>query len=309
MLRQVLALFLISLPFAEPFALPPIMLKNRALSAIPKYLRPRTHRGGSVVLRPVFSKWIATAAEYKDLNEVRTAIIKAGLEASELIVAVDFTKSNMWNGADSFSGLSLHDVSHPSLENPYQKALRIVGSTLAAFDDDSKIPAFGFGDVETAPKGCFPFFSNRPCNGLDEVLSRYTVIASNIKMSGPTNFAPVIRKATEIVKKTSKFHVLIIVADGQVDQKADTVDAIVEASSYPLSIVCIGVGDGPWETMMKFDDDIPERRFDNFNFVCLPELERRFKGLSAAQFEAEVARAALIELPDLYSSVRRLGLL
>ena len=285
-----------------------VMKHNQAFTIAKKSFQGN-HRTTPIALRDGAGSEQSTTIQYKDLNEVRTAIINAGLEASELIVAVDFTKSNKWNGADSFGGLSLHDVSRHGLENPYQKALRIVGSTLIAFDDDSKIPAFGFGDVETAPKGCFPFFAIRPCNGMDEVLSRYAEIASNIKMSGPTNFAPVIRKAIEIVKKTSKFHVLIIVADGQVDQKADTVDAIVEASSYPLSIVCIGVGDGPWETMMKFDDDIPERRFDNFNFVCLPELERRFKGLSAAQFEAEVARAALIELPDLYSSVRRLGLL
>ncbi len=112
---------------------------------------------------------------YKSIQEVQQALREAGLESSNLIVGIDFTGSNAVSGKKSFNGRCLHDVTGPV--NPYQQVIGIVGRTLEVFDDDHLIPTFGFGDVVTRDKSCFPFFPDRPCNGLQEVLTRYQEIA------------------------------------------------------------------------------------------------------------------------------------
>ncbi|KAJ0753347.1 putative transcription factor C2H2 family [Helianthus annuus] len=259
------------------------------------------------------------ADNYSSLEQVTEALARAGLESSNLIVGIDFTKSNEWTGSRSFNRKSLHHIGDNL--NPYEQAITIIGKTLAAFDEDNLIPCFGFGDASTHDQDVFSFYSEeRFCNGFEEVLSRYREITPHLKLAGPTSFAPVIEQAMTIVEQSGgQYHVLLIIADGQVTRSVDTepgnlspqeqrtVDAIVQASKLPLSIVLVGVGDGPWDMMREFDDNIPARDFDNFQFVNFTEIMS--KNVPPMRKETEFALAALMEIPTQYKATIELNIL
>lgn len=137
--------------------------------------------------------------------------------------------------------------------------MTILGATLSEFDEDNRIPSYGFGCSRTHDNAVF---SLRPrdeaCYGFEDVLACYRACAPPVTaLAGPTSFAPLIRHAMSIVAREGQYHVLLIVADGQVtrpsdlpanqlsEQEAETISAIVDASKLPLSIVMIGVGAWP----------------------------------------------------------------
>ncbi|KAJ4460950.1 putative E3 ubiquitin-protein ligase RGLG3 [Paratrimastix pyriformis] len=192
---------------------------------------------------------------FKTWDEMRAGLREAGLEASQLMFAIDFTKSNNWSGEKSFHQ-PLHTLNTPG-GNPYERVITMMGTALQGFDDDNLIPAFGFGDVVTTDREVFSFMPDgRPCAGFNQVLDQYRAIVPYALLSGPSTLAPIIRAAVDTVRATGQYHILVVVTDGQVDDPKGDGAAIVMASQYPLSIVVVGVGDGPWDEMRKFDDGV-----------------------------------------------------
>ena len=262
---------------------------------------PPKHRRGEI--SEAFGRYAPD--RFATLDELAQALEEYGVENCNLIIGVDFTASNLEQGARTFGGKPLHYLFDDGQLNPYQQVISIICKTLRKFDADSMIPAFGFGDVETTDEAVFPFWPDgRECNGLEEVLGRYNAIVPERIPSGPTNFAPLINSAIDIVNKTQQYHILVIVADGRVTAEDATIAAIQRASNHALSIVCVGVGDGPWDVMEQFDDRIRDRWFYNFHFVDF------FKTVSQAKnVETSFAHCTLAEIPQQYHCIKRLGLL
>jgi E3 ubiquitin-protein ligase RGLG len=240
------------------------------------------------------------------LANVQQALRKAKVEAANLIFAVDLTGSNKDTGQKTFNGSCLHAI-EDHRPNPYQQIIKFACKTLEPFDEDRLIPAYGFGDFQTKHRSVFnlnPY--GQPCQGFSQVLHAYNAVVPHVHLSGPTSFAPSIRHAMEIVKQTGTYHILFIITDGEVNDTGETEKAIVEASTYPLSIVIVGVGDGPFDLMDKYDDELPERECDNLQFVNYQKVLQKAMR-NEVDIEVQFAVDALQEVPDHYSYLHKAG--
>ncbi|XP_060673785.1 E3 ubiquitin-protein ligase RGLG4 isoform X2 [Ziziphus jujuba] len=274
-----------------------------------------TGKAKKIAPRPPPTSYDHEASNLSRIMDSSAMIFKS----SNLILGIDFTKSNEWTGKVSFNNQSLHTIG--TSPNPYQQVISIIGSTWATFGEENVIPCFGFGDKITNDQEVFSFYDDESsCCGFDEVLGCYRRIVQYVELGGPTSFAPVIEAAIDIVERSGgQFHVLVIIADGQVTRSVNTSDkalseqeeisiaSILYASSYPLSIIVVGVGDGPWDDIKKFVGKIPAREFDLFQFINFTEIMN--KTMTLSKKEALFANAFLKETTIHYKAAVEFGLL
>ena len=188
--------------------------------------------------------------------------IHAGTQISSM-VAIDFTSSN----GKPNDPTSLHSIQrNPNL---YEMALESCCSIISNYDNDQLYPVFGYG-AKIVPNSdtvshCFPVNMTDDPNikGVDGILKAYRnfIQNPNIKFHGPTYFAPIIKLCSMIaknVKNYATYSILTILTDGMINDWEDTVDAIIEASKYPISIIIIGMGpdeDDDFAEMKGLDSD------------------------------------------------------
>uniref|UniRef100_A0A8C1DYZ5 Copine-3 n=1 Tax=Cyprinus carpio carpio TaxID=630221 RepID=A0A8C1DYZ5_CYPCA len=177
-------------------------------------------------------------------------------------VGIDFTGSN----GDPKSPDSLHYIS-PQGVNEYLSAIWSVGLVVQDYDSDKMFPAFGFG-AQIPPSWQvsheFPLNFNPAnpfCAGVEGVVEAYRMCLPQVKLYGPTNFAPIInhvaRFALQALQQNtaSQYYVLLIITDGVITDMDQTRGAIVAASRLPMSIIIVGVGKADFTDMEILDGD------------------------------------------------------
>uniref|UniRef100_A0AAQ5XNN9 C2 domain-containing protein n=1 Tax=Amphiprion ocellaris TaxID=80972 RepID=A0AAQ5XNN9_AMPOC len=206
---------------------------------------------------------------------------------------------------------SLHYMS-PYQMNAYAMALKAVGEIVQDYDSDKLFPAYGFG-AKLPPDGkishAFPLNSNTEdpnCVGIEGVLEAYFQSLRTVQLYGPTNFAPVINQVARCAAEVtdgSQYFVLLMITDGVISDMAQTKEAVVNASSLPMSIIIVGVGPAEFDAMEELDGDevrVSSRgRFAERDIVqFVPFRDYIDRSGNQVLSMARLAKDVLAEIPD-----------
>ena len=181
--------------------------------------------------------------------------LKAGVQIG-LSIAIDFTGSN----GNPNDARSLHFIRGQE-PNQYERAIYSCGSIMAYYDYDQLFPCYGFGaKINNQPTPLFNLnFQQDPnIHLIPNVIEEYHKALNVVRLWGPTNFGPILRITNDMIKAENdklKYNVLMILTDGMIDDVDNTIEALVEGSFLPLSVIIIGVGNADFSTMNVLDAD------------------------------------------------------
>ncbi len=238
--------------------------------------------------------------------------IRAGININ-LNIAIDYTASN----EDPKNPISLHYYLG-DMPNDYENAILSCGSIVGYYDRDQIFPVYGFGGI---PKGsiqvshCFNInFEESPdIHLIDNVIRLYKESLSKITLSGPTFFAPIIKKVMEEINKNliecpqeNHYEILMILTDGLINDMQETTKLLVDCASLPLSVIIIGIGDADFSMMVTLDgDDVPltdsDGRVTKRDLVQFVEYEKFKKNGNNTELNEEVLREIPRQIEEYYA--------
>ena len=197
-----------------------------------------------------------------------------------LSFAIDFTASNK-NLTDP---KSLHYLSpYNNQYNQYELAIKACGIILEYYNNNKMFETYGFGGKFYGNQNedhCFPLncdFNNPEIFGLDEVLKKYREALDNCQLFEPTYFHYFMEKLNQKVTKQvenkdfKKYHILMVLTDGIIEDTDETINEIVAASFLPISIIIVGIGNTDFTNMNVLDAD-EEALYDYENRKALRDM-------------------------------------
>ena len=209
--------------------------------------------------------------------------------------------------------------------NDYQFAIREVGAILEQYDATKEFLTFGFGAIpeymgkECMDKGlkyqevlhAFPLngdFDSPAISGIDGVLKCYEENILRMRLAGPTLFAEFLEEYIDMVEavrdaqdlrdknEIPEYFVLMIITDGQIHDLKQTTRLVVRASELPISIVIVGVGEGPFQDMDFLDADEKLLKDDKKNRAKRDIVQ--FVQLSKAKVLGNLQEEVMREIPE-----------
>jgi len=232
--------------------------------------------------------------------------IQGGLQVN-FTIGIDFTGSN----GPPQDPRSLHYMDPDGRDNQYSLAIKAVGDIIQDYDYDKMFPCLGFGaKVPPNYTVSHEFFltleaGNPFCAGIPGIMNAYSRCLQSVQFYGPTNFSPVIQHVAQFARAhqgdPSNYFVLLIITDGIITDMEDTKRSIVGASTLPMSLIIVGVGDEDFSAMRILDGDDKRLQVNGQkaerDIVQFVEL-RKFIGPDGSWSKENLARAVLAEVPN-----------
>ncbi len=160
---------------------------------------------------------------------------------------------------------SLHYMGPPQYESQYMKVIKSVGAVLAPYDADGDIAAFGVG-ANLNPYGkqvshCFNVTldpNKEEVDGIEGLVEAYKQCLNKVQLYGPTYFSEILGNAAAksmgvCDQKSQSYNILLIITDGVINDMQRSIDAVVDATRLPLSIIIVGVGNADFSNMDILD--------------------------------------------------------
>ncbi|XP_058740583.1 protein BONZAI 3-like isoform X2 [Vicia villosa] len=272
------------------------------------FVMPSKHHGQEKVLKgQLFVDQYCEKEQFSFID-----YISSGFELN-FMVAVDFTASN----GNPQQPDSLHYINGSGQLNSYQKAILEVGEVIQFYDSDKWFPAWGFGGQ--IPSGtvshCFNLNGNPTSSevvGVEGIMDAYARALHTVRLSGPTLFGPVINKAAQMAadslslyNNSAKYHVLLIITDGVVTDLQESINALVNASDLPLSILIVGVGNTDFKSMEILDADNGRRLKSSTGRVATRDIVQFVPMREVHSGQISVVQALLEELPNQFLTFMR----
>lgn len=202
-------------------------------------------------LKPMFA---ATSNDFEVVDYLFSG------EQLNLFVAVDLTSSNK----DPSDPNSLHYRTSVK-KSIYEEVFTEVCDSILKFNYEKKIHAIGFGAQPKYPKlqtksvqHYFPLsgdeFEVRHIEGL---LAAYNIALKNVSLQGPPWIHQIIQNVGKEIANygSNMYNVLVIITDGEIYDKNQTVSAMVDLCDLPLSMIIIGVGNEKFDQLKILNDE------------------------------------------------------
>jgi hypothetical protein len=136
--------------------------------------------------------------------------------------------------------------------------------------------------------------------GLEGLLKSYQQALRSVTLSGPSKLSSIIkaaiRSASEPITSKNQYYIIqLVLTDGEIEDMKESIEAIIDASKLPISIIIVGIGDGNFANMHKLDSD--DRKLSTGKKSAIRDIVQFVRFESFSGDGEKLAAATLQEIP------------